>query len=120
MASLFVSVLALALISTSVSAADWKLTGEMATEYKRIDTTEKAIVEKWLITLPDRDYKESFRQLLMGLVLWSYREPTVFLDYEFLKLFETTGKVVNLYAFAAGDAGISLDIYSPPVIPGDL
>jgi len=107
-------------IASSAYAADWKLNQSSAAEYAKLTTPEKEIAEKWLATLPDKAYRESYRQLVMGLVLWSHKEPIVFLDYEFVKLFETKGVKVDLYTFTAGDAKMALEIYSPPVIPGYL
>ncbi len=101
-------------------ASDWKLTETSLAEYKKLSTPEKEIATKWLSTLPDKEYKESFSQLVMGLVLWSYKEPIIFLDYEFVKLFQTKGKIVDIYTFQAGEARASLEIYQPPIIPGDL
>lgn len=109
-------------VGAGISAAEqaWKLKAVALGEYAKLTTPEKQIAEKWLSKLPDKPYRESFRQLVMGLVLWSAKEPITFLDYEFVKLFETKGKVVDIYTFQAGDAKMALDIYSPPVIPGDL
>ncbi len=109
-------------VGAGISAAEqaWKLKAAALGEYAKLTTPEKQIAEKWLSKLPDKPYRESFRQLVMGLVLWSAKEPITFLDYEFVKLFETKGKVVDIYTFQAGDAKMALDIYSPPVIPGDL
>ncbi|HOA14744.1 MAG TPA: hypothetical protein PLT03_01150 [Bacillota bacterium] len=112
--------LSLSLAAIPAEAADWKLTDASAAEYKKLATPEKEIAEKWLATLPASAYKESFTQLVMGLVVWVSREPISFLDYEFVKLFKTTGEKVDIYTFKAGDAKMVTDIYSPPVIPGDL
>lgn len=101
-------------------ASDWKLADASLAEYANLNTPEKDAAAKWLSSLPDAQYKESFRQLVMGLVLWSYREPVIFLDYEFVKLFQAVGKVVDIYTFSAGDAKVALEIYQPPIIPGDL
>lgn len=109
-------------IVAGASAAEqaWKLKATALGEYAKLSTPEKQIAEKWLSKLPDKPYRESFRQLVMGLVLWSAKEPITFLDYEFVKLFETKGKVVDIYTFQAGEARMETEIYSPPVIPGDL
>ena len=109
-------------IGAGSSAAEqaWKLKASALGEYQKLSTPERQIAEKWLSKLPDKPYRESFRQLVMGLVLWSAKEPIAFLDYEFVKLFETRGKLVDIYTFQAGEAKMALDIYSPPVIPGDL
>ncbi len=109
-------------IVAGASAAEqaWKLKATALGEYAKLSTPEKQIAEKWLSKLPDKPYRESFRQLVMGLVLWSAKEPITFLDYEFVKLFETKGKAVDIYTFQAGEARMETEIYSPPVIPGDL
>lgn len=109
-------------IGAGATAAEqpWKLKAAALGEYAKLATPEKQIAEKWLSKLPDKPYRESFRQLVMGLVLWSAKEPIAFLDYEFVKLFETKGKVVDIYTFQAGEAKMETEIYSPPVIPGDL
>lgn len=112
--------LSLALAALPAAAADWKLTDASAAEYKKLATPEKEIAEKWLATLPAATYKESFTQLVMGLVVWVNRDPISFLDYEFVKLFKTTGEKVDIYTFKAGQAKMATDIYSPPIIPGDL
>ncbi|OQB47493.1 MAG: hypothetical protein BWY00_01279 [Firmicutes bacterium ADurb.Bin153] len=117
---LFLATVVVLAVASSAFAADWKLTQASAAEYSKLTVPEKEIAEKWLATLPDKAYRESFRQLVMGLVLWSYKEPISFLDYEFVKLFETKGVKVDIYTFTAGDAKMALEIYSPPVIPGDL
>lgn len=103
-----------------LQASDWKLNEASLAEYKKLSTPEKEIASAWLSTLPDKEYMESFKQLVMGLALWSYKEPTVFLDYQFVKLFQTQGRTVDIYTFQAGDAIVSLEIYQPPIIPGDL
>lgn len=101
-------------------ASDWKLSEASMAEYKQLSTPEKEIAEKWLSTLPDKEYKEGFSQLVKGLTLWAYKEQIIFLDYEFVKLFQTKGKVVDIYTFQAGEAKASLEIYQPPILPGDL
>lgn len=115
--------LAVALVLACASgamAASWKLRASSALEYGKLETTEKANAEKWLGTLPDASYRESFRQLIMGLVIWVSREPEAFIDYEFMKLFEEPGERLDIYTFKAGEAMMVTGIYSPPVLPGDL